>query len=307
MTGMGATAVIDSEGGVRAGGYSGEMSDAVLGGKSSRREAEEGGCGSVARAAGDGIGGTFRALATTGVTAGPPRVQQKALSPGIGGGSSGVGGGCSSGGWTSSGGNGEATSGSGVESEHGADASETRDGQRSAGNSGVQATASGIAGSSDGACGMSRDCRASGASLRAAVEKLVAGAATGDLVGCGRSDSAASGEASAGGKSCRATEARRGDKGFDTGAGRIEGEHGAGVGVCGRRTWTGDSGAVAGDSCGKTGASGIFGRVDNSRASSVARGSVRAGAGGWGDKGVIGAASEGSEACRGAAMAWPSC
>ena len=96
-------------------------------------------------------------------------------------------------------------------------------------------------------------------------------------------------------------------KGFDTGAGGIEGKHGAGAGVCGRRTWMGNSGAVAGDSCGKTGASGIFNRVDDSRASSMVRDSVRAGAGGWGNKGIMGTASKGNEACRGVAMAWPLC
>ena len=58
-----------------------------------------------------------------------------------------------------------------------------------------------------------------------------------------------------------------------------------GTGVCGRRTLTGDSGAMAGDSCGNPGASGIF-----NRASSAARDSVRVEAGGWGDKGVTGAA-----------------
>ena len=125
---------------------------------------------------------------------------------------SGKGSGCMGGAWTG-GSNGETTRGGSVESEHGADASETHDGQRLASNSGVKVTASGIAGGSDGACGMSRDCRALGASIRAAVGKPVAGTATGDLVGHGWLDRAASGEASVGGKSCRATEARHGDKG----------------------------------------------------------------------------------------------
>ena len=42
--------------------------------------------GGMARVAGDGVGGAFRALATTGVTAGPPCGKQKALSLGVGGG-----------------------------------------------------------------------------------------------------------------------------------------------------------------------------------------------------------------------------
>ena len=46
-----------------------------------------------ATAAGDGIGGELQACVTTGITVGPPRVQQKALSLGISGGSSGAGGG----------------------------------------------------------------------------------------------------------------------------------------------------------------------------------------------------------------------
>ena len=60
--------------------------------------------------------------------------------------------------------------------------------------------------------------------------------------------------------------------------------------MCGMRTWTGDSGAMAGDSCGNPSASGIFDRSGDSRASSAARDSVRAGAGGWGDEGKMGAA-----------------
>ena len=46
--------------------------------------------GGMARVAGDGVGGAFRALATTGVTA-SPRVQQKDLSMGVSGGPSGAG------------------------------------------------------------------------------------------------------------------------------------------------------------------------------------------------------------------------
>lgn len=81
--------------------------------------------------------------------------------------------------WTG-GGNGEAKGGGGIESEHGADTSETSDGQRPAGNSRAKATASGIAGSGDGVCGMSGDCRASGASIRAAVGTCSGQACTGD-------------------------------------------------------------------------------------------------------------------------------
>ena len=59
------------------------------------------------------------------------------------------------------------------------------------------------------------------------------------------------------------------------------------------RTGVGDRADLAGGnggSWGKPGASGIFNRADDSRASSAARDSVRAGTGGWGDKGVMGAA-----------------
>ena len=155
---MGIGGKVDSMGGDSGGSAGSEPSGigvgsgkASLGGKSSGREAEEGGCGSgckttgggmnrafvvrvtagartspsrrngiasllfsssrlsdmgggMARVAGDGVGGAFQALATMGVTAGPPCVQQKTLSSVVDGGSSGTGGGRSSGGWASSGG-----------------------------------------------------------------------------------------------------------------------------------------------------------------------------------------------------------
>ena len=67
--------------------------------------------------------------------------------------------------------------------------------------------------------------------------------------------------------------------------------------MCSRRSWTGNSGAVAGHSCGKPSASGIFDRVGDSRASSAARDSVTAGAGGCSDEGVATAGGrEGNEA-----------
>ena len=85
--------------------------------------------------------------------------------------------------------------------------------------------------------------------------------------------------------------------GSDSGvsAGRGAWKTGAAGGNSGM-TGAGDSGAVAGDNCGKTGASVTFEGADDSRALSAARDSVRAGAGGWGDKGIMGAASEGNEA-----------
>ena len=55
------------------------------------RPGRAGNCSSCCKAAGDGIGGELQACATTGITVGPPRVQQKALSLSIGGGSSGTG------------------------------------------------------------------------------------------------------------------------------------------------------------------------------------------------------------------------
>ena len=107
------------------------------------------------KSAGDGIGRAFRVLATTGVTAGPPRVQQKNLSLGVNGRSSGTGSSRSSGGWPSSGGKhgaansscgGSASSGQsdGVGNGHGA-AVGTHGRHAWTGNCGAAATA-GIAG-----------------------------------------------------------------------------------------------------------------------------------------------------------------